>query len=63
MGRDAEIRSVNHPYGGLKGITVFLTISDITTIYKCCLKSPDDKIYLGKPTDIRYNWSGKAEET
>jgi hypothetical protein len=39
-----------------------LTISDITTIYKCCFKSPEDKIYLGKPTDIRYNWSGKAEE-
>ena len=62
MGKDAEIRSVNYLYGGLKGITVFLTISERTTIHKCCLKSSEDKIYLGKPTDFRYSWSRKTEE-
>lgn len=50
MGKNAEIRGVDS-----KGIIVSITISDNTVIHKCCLKSPEDEIHLGEPTDTSYS--------
>ena len=56
-GRGAEIRGVDYFYGGKKGIIVFITISsNAYMIYKCCLKSPEDKIHLDEPAEITYDW-------
>jgi hypothetical protein len=56
MGKGAEIRGVDYLYGGPKGITIFITISESVDVFDCCLESPEGRIYLGIPTGITNNW-------
>ena len=35
MGRKAEIRGVGYFYGGPKGITIFITISESSDVFDC----------------------------
>ena len=58
-GNDAKILGVEYPYGGLKGIVIFITVTgDPSAICNCCLESPNDKIYIGlESTGDAFNWS------
>ena len=59
MGKGAEIQGVDYLYGGPKGITIFITISESVDVIDCCienLKDKKDAICLGLPTDVTYNW-------
>ena len=56
MGRNAEIRGVDYFYGSPKGIIIFITISESVDVIDCRLESPEDRIYLGLPTDVTNNW-------
>ena len=56
MGKGAEIRGAYYLYGGLKGIHILITISESVDVIDCWLESPEDRIYLGPPTDIINNW-------
>jgi hypothetical protein len=56
MGKDAGIKGVNYDSGGLKGIRILIAISESIDVIDCWLKSPEDRIHLGEPTDIVYDW-------
>ena len=55
-GRNTEIWGVDYLCGGSKGIIIFITISESVDVFDCWLESPEDRIYLGAPTDVLYNW-------
>jgi hypothetical protein len=56
MGKDAGIKGVNYDSGGPKGIRILITIYESIDVIDCWLKSPKDRINLGEPTDIVYDW-------
>jgi hypothetical protein len=59
MGKGAEIRGVDYLYGGPKGITIFITISESVDVINCCIENLKDKkdgICLGLPKDVTNNW-------
>ena len=56
MGKDAGIKGVNYDSEGLKGIHILIVISESIDVIDCWLKSPEDRIHLGEPTDIVYDW-------
>ena len=47
---------LNYDSEGLKGIHILIAISESIDVIDCWLKSPEDRIHLGEPTDIVYDW-------
>ncbi|CAB4039933.1 Hypothetical predicted protein [Paramuricea clavata] len=51
MGKDAGIKGVNYDSEGPKGIRI-----ESIDVTDCWFESPEDRIHLGEPTDIVYDW-------
>jgi hypothetical protein len=56
MGKDAGIKGVGYVSEGPKGIRILITISESIDVIDCWLESLEDRIHLGEPTDIVYDW-------
>ena len=52
MGKDIAIKGVSYN----TGIHILITISESVDVIDCWLESPEDRIHLGEPTDILYDW-------
>jgi hypothetical protein len=65
MGKNAGIYMVNNLKGEPKGIMVYITISESTFPYDCCIENKDKKdvVYLGEPSDIIYPFTWRSFPT
>ena len=66
MGKNAGIYRINNLKGEPKGIMVYITISESTFPYECCiehLKDKKDVVYLGEPSDIIYPFTWRRFPT